>query len=100
MLGKWPCSVVFAMKCGVNCEAPRFQVPTPIPNCAPPPKILSHEKNPPHVGPPGYCIYGMLQGLAWWTKGQHTVPLLSTGSKGEPLTNSMIAEAVQSPSSL
>ncbi len=54
--------------------------PEACPSCAAPPKILSHEKNPPFAAPPGYCLYGMVQGLAWWTRGQNTVPLLSTGA--------------------
>lgn len=41
-----------------------------------------HEQHPPHHGPPGYCIYGTVDGLLWWTRARTAPPLLSTGPLG------------------
>jgi len=54
----------------------------PSPTGDPVPPTPPHEKNPPHHGPRGYCFYGDVDGLLWWTKARATPVLLATGTLG------------------
>jgi hypothetical protein len=47
-----------------------------------PPTVLSHELNPPHHGPRGYCVYGSAEYLFWWFREASSFPLLTTGPLG------------------